>query len=126
MPHDYKNYVHLEGVLDQDAVVSPRGADTFVTFKLSDREVRRGESGEFIKHTSIFNVEVTKENSRFAAALKKGTPVWIDASIRIQTSTLHGVEQETYTLRAHRVYAIDYTAGKREADPINSSDRSGA
>jgi hypothetical protein len=122
MPHDYKNYAHLEGVLDGDAVVSVTPGGTFVTFKLSVREVRRGDNGEVVKHVSVFNVEVGKENSRFAVSLKKGTPVWIDASIRIRTAKLNGVDQEIYTLYAHRVYAIDYTAGKRGADMISALD----
>jgi single-stranded DNA-binding protein len=119
MSHDYKNYAHLEGVLDDDPVVSPTSGGFIVTFKLSVREQKRGDDGKVIKRTHLFEVEVGKDNSRYAAALRKGTPVWIDARIRIRTVNLHGFEQEKYILDAHRVYAIDYSVGKRGVDLIN-------
>jgi single-stranded DNA-binding protein len=113
MPHDYKNYAHLEGVIDNDPVVSTMPGGITVTFKLSVKQTRRSENGDLVKYASVFDVEVGKENSRFAMSLKKGTPVWIDANIRIRIVNLNGIDQHVYTLNAHRVYAIDYTAGKK-------------
>ncbi len=125
MSHDYKNYVHLEGVLEDDPVICPTSGGFVVSFKLSVKELRRGDGGKVVKRTSLFNVEVGKENSRYAVALRKGTPVWIDASIRIQTVHLNGIDQEKYILDAHRVYAIDYSASKRGTTLLNDfEDRS--
>ncbi len=125
MPHNYKNYAHLEGVLDEDAVVSTsKKGEVIVAFKLSVRENGRGPNGEVIKHISIFTVEVGQEFARYVGSLKKGTHVFIDATIRIRNSNVDGIEQVTYVLKAHRVYGIDYGVGKMELKDTPNATKS--
>ncbi|HTF70482.1 MAG TPA: single-stranded DNA-binding protein, partial [Edaphobacter sp.] len=114
MPHSYKNYAHLEGVVDEDAVVvatSKQGE--IVAFRLAVRELVRDANGENVLRTDVFDVEIGPRNSRFAATLRKGTPVMIDAQIRTYSLNAMGLEHRTVKLKAHRIHSIDYNGWKK-------------
>ncbi len=48
MGHNYKNYAHLEGVVNEDAVVIPTHDGDMVTFSLAVREATRNFNGDIV------------------------------------------------------------------------------
>jgi single-stranded DNA-binding protein len=116
LPHSYKNYAHLEGVLEEDAMVVSTPDGQAVRFTLVVLESGRDSTGVLIKKTESFPIEVGHRESKFAATLKKGVPVMVDARIKIRRRLIDGVQHSDVTLKAHRVHPIDYSGWKKGID----------
>ena len=71
MPHDYKNYIHLEGVVERDAMVTQTMQGKLVTFTIAVRSSSRDSEGTPIKLTDVFPIEVGRENTRFVSNLRR-------------------------------------------------------
>ena len=125
MPYNYKNYVHLEGIVDQDALITTTPEGEVVKFTVAIRESYRDPQGATIRRVDLIHVEVGPKATKFVTTLKKGTPVMIDARIELQ-SLLHrlppqGAEYNVITVRAHRIHSVDYSGWKRTPQEIANS-----
>jgi len=124
MGHNYKNYAHLEGVVNEDAVVIPTDDGDIVTFTLAVKETTRNFNGDTIKYTDVFNVEVGRRHTaHFIRTLKKGTSLMLDAKIRLLTKTVDGVPHQSVVIDAHRVHSIDWNGWRRTPGMESNTDR---
>jgi hypothetical protein len=58
MGHNYRNYVHIEGVLDQDAIATFIPEGEIFRFTVAVRSGARDENRAFIRPADLFLVEV--------------------------------------------------------------------
>ena len=106
--HNYKNDAHFEGNLGKDAQLKTTASGDVVHFTLAVNDRWTDNKGNVQESTDWFDVEVWGPLTKFAATLKKGTPVVIKAQVKPRTYTIKDVEHRTVTLKAHRVLKIDY------------------
>jgi single-strand DNA-binding protein len=105
----YKNNVHIEGNLGKDAELKPTKSGDVVNFSVAVNESWKDKSGQEQSNTEWFDVQVWGPQTKFAATLKKGTPVIIEGKIKPETYTVDGVQHKTFSIKAEYIRKIDYS-----------------
>lgn len=115
LAHNYKKYVHLEGLVEEDPfwIATPDGQA--VRFTLAVIETSRDSVGNIVKIRELFLIEVGTKQSKYAGTLKKGMPVSVDATLKSKNNNAEQVARENLVaIRAHRILGIDYSGWKRD------------
>ena len=111
-----RNRIELEGNLGKDAELKTTEHGDVVKFSLAVNE--RWTDKNKVKHerTDWFNVSIWGPATRFAAGLRKGTPVILEGKVRTGEYTGEdGVKRQTWTVLADSIRKIDY--GKSAMNP---------
>lgn len=123
MPHSYRNYVHLEGIVKQDLTITPTSDGDLLAFPIAVQRKFHDVDGCQVFTTDLYNVELETAGARLAMnGAKTGSRVIIDGSLRAQPSSNGMV-----TVLAHRA-VITHNSGTVKGlmtknDPVGSPYR---
>ncbi len=112
--HNYRNYVHLEGVALDAAVIAE--SQKHAVFLLVVREETRNDLGQILMSEETIEIEVWGRHVQHSAGIRPGMPLVIDGSLKFRTITEAGIQRKILWVKAHRVFALDRTMNKRAGD----------
>jgi len=104
-----KNNLHIEGNLGKNAELKTTKSGDVVNFSVAVNESWTDKNNQEQTNTDWFDVQVWGPQTKFAATLKKGTPVIIEGKIKPDTYTVDGVQHKTFSIKADYIRKIDYS-----------------
>ncbi len=121
--HSFKNNVHLEGNLGKDAEKTTTAKGDVVNFSIAVNEQWESRNGTEHKRTDWFNIQVWGPMTKFAATLKKGTPIIVEGKIVTGTypdPNHEDVQHKAFSIRANSIRKIDWN------EPSGADEQVGA
>ncbi len=109
--HNYRNYVHLEGRVHDDATRQEGSNVTNFRLAVTERVWDGAGAPEFA--VQIFQVEVYDRRARYVSMLRKDAQVVLDGTIALRTTLENGVETQSTKIKAHRLFKLDFTEWRR-------------
>ena len=111
MPHDYRNYVHLEGIVSDQPIITPTPRGATVQFTIAVRGKGRDANGTPFQTVQLFPIEL-RDAGGWILNLRRDTKVIVDGTLRTNKTADDSPESSAISIRAHRIHSLDFTDKK--------------
>jgi single-strand DNA-binding protein len=118
--HNFKNNVHLEGNLGKDAEHKTTTNGEVTNFSIAvNKRWKDKKTGESKERVEWFEVEAWGPRAKFAATLKKGTPIIVEGEIHIDESEKDGAKYRNVKINSNSIRKVDYSSSGDESGDAN-------